>query len=289
MKSKKLNIFVHAVFCLMVVAVILPLLGVVMISVTDAEEVRRFGYRFLPEHFSLDAYRLIFANFMPVFKAMALTVCTGAFGVGMGLMFCAAMAYGISSPGFAYKKIANTFILIPMVVSGGLVPTYIVNTRLLGMGDSIWIYLIPGCSSWTIILFRTFFMGISSSLIESARIDGASELTVFARIIMPLSKSIFASQFCIGFLGNWNDFSKPLYYITNKNLYNIQYLLQNILKEASYLNELYKDNPAFAGKLLPEETIPYAMAVVSCIPVVLMFPYMQKYFSKGLTVGSVKG
>ncbi len=290
MQSKRLNFFIHLAFIIMIIAVFFPLFGIVMVSLSDAEDVKQFGYSIIPLHFSTDAYKLIFVDIMPVVKALLVTLMSAVVAPALTVILCSLMAYAISRPDFAYKKSANTYILIPMLFNGGLIPTYIVNTQLLGLGDSLMIYVVTGLvTTWNIILFRTFFVGIPSSLIEAARIDGATEFKTFTSIIIPMSKPIVASVFFTNALGRWNDFNTPLYYITNKDYYNIQYFLQNILREASFINQTYKDNPAFAGQRLPEETLPYAMAVIACIPVLLLFPYMQKFFSKGMAIGAVKG
>ncbi len=289
MQSKRLTLVVHILFILTIVIVFFPLIGILIISFSDAETVRQYGYSLIPMKWSVEAYKLVFANLFPLVKAVLLTLITGGISAGLTVLLCALMAYGMSRPNFAYKKAANIFILIPMLFNGGLIPTYILNSQILGLNDNIMIYLVTGLvTTANIILFRTFFIGIPVSMIEAARIDGASEMKTFVKIAVPMSKSIVASIFFTTLLQKWNDFETPLYYIRDKNLYNIQYFLQKIIRDATYINELYKNSAVFTGEHLPEETLPYAMAIVVCIPILIVFPYMQRFFSKGMAIGAVK-
>ena len=137
-------------------------------------------------------------------------------------------------------------------------------------------------------LFKTFFSQIPASLIEAAEIDGASQKRIFVSIILPMSKPIVASIFFSGMLGRWNDYSRSLYYISDKNLFDLQYFLQNALQSASFLKQTYANNPSFANDAIPVETLKFALSIISCLPVVLIFPYIQKFYSKGMAVGAVK-
>lgn len=273
----------------MVIAIVFPLIGMVTISFSNAEDVKTFGYSFIPKHFSADAYKMVFSDAVPLIKALLISLSTAVISPALTVILCASMGFAIGNPNFGYKKIANTYILIPMLFSGGLIPSYIINTQLFGLSDSYWAYIVMGLvSTWNIILFRTFFAGVPLSLLEAARIDGATEFQTLLKIIVPMSKPIIGSVFFTTALQKWNDYTVPLYYINNKDLYNIQYFLQNVIRNVQFINLTYKDNPMFAGKHLPEETLPFAVAVISCIPVMLLFPYIQKYFSKGMAVGAVK-
>ncbi len=289
MPSKKFNIFVHTVFAIMMVVVIFPLFALVMVSLSNSQDILDYGYKAFPLRFDSSAYQLIFSYSDSLMQAMLISILSSVVAPALGVVVMSLGAYGISAREFAYKKTANGIMIFTMLFNAGLVPTYIVYTQWYDLGDSIWIYLLPAVSVWNIIVFRTFFLGIPSAIIESAKIDGASELYIFTKIMLPMSKPALSSVFFLQFLYTWNDYTKPLYYITNKELYNVQYYMQNILREAKYLNQLYKDNPLFSADTLPAETLPFAITVISLIPIVLVFPYMQKFFSKGIAVGSVKG
>lgn len=289
MQSKKLNFFIHIGFIIMCIAIVFPLIGMVMVSFSNAEDVATYGYSFFPKHFSVEAYKLVFSDMVPLAKALLISLSASIISPALTVILCACMGFAIGNPNFGYKKIANTYILIPMLFSGGLIPTYIINTQVFGLSDSYLVYIALGLvSTWNIILFRSFFAGIPVSLLEAARIDGATEFQTLLKITVPMSKPIIGSVFFTTALQKWNDYTVPLYYINNKDLYNIQYFLQNVIRNIQFINQTYKDNPMFAGKHLPEETLPFAVSIISCIPVLLIFPYMQKYFSKGMAVGAVK-
>ena len=184
----------------------------------------------------------------------------------------------------------NFYIYITMLFSGGLVPSYILLAKYMHLGNSIWVYIIPALlSPWHVFMMRTFFQGIPEEIIESATIDGASEYSIFFKMILPLSKPVLATVALLTFLAKWNDWNTTLIYITDRKLYSIQYLLQEIMEKLSIL----KENPEMKQMMLqediPGETIRMAMAVVVAGPALFVFPFFQKYFVKGLTVGAVKG
>ena len=181
-----------------------------------------------------------------------------------------------------------------MLFSGGLIPTYILNTQVLNLGDSIWVYILPTLASgFHIIVFRTFFQTLPASLIESAKIDGAGELRIFFKIILPLSKPVFATVSLLILLIKWNDWNTSLIYIRNKDLFTLQFLLQRILREIEFVKNMSVNMPTGIElsqlNNTPAETMRFAMCVIAAGPMLLAFPFFQKYFVKGLTVGAVKG
>ena len=182
-----------------------------------------------------------------------------------------------------------------MLFGGGLVPGYILRTRYLGLRDNILIYLIPEVGAWSVFLFRTFFKNIDKSMIESAKIDGASKFHILVKIMLPLTKSLVALQYFNAFLGRWNNINTPLYYITDKRLYTIQYLLQEMLRDADDLRKAIEAGMVSGGMEvmdildMPIESTRYAVAVIGALPVFILFPYIQKYYAKGIMVGSTKG
>ena len=178
-----------------------------------------------------------------------------------------------------------------MLFSGGLVPTYILITRYLNLGDTIWVYIFPGLvSAWHIILLRTFFSKLPEEIIESALLDGASEIRIFVSMILPLSKPVLATVALFGALARWNDWFTAMLYINNDDLVSLQYLLQRILLNIQLIQQQNMGGVTFTVLTdIPSETMRMAMAVVVAGPMLLAFPFFQKYFVQGLTVGSVKG
>ena len=202
------------------------------------------------------------------------------------------MAYPLSRKCFKFRGIITKYIFVTMLFSGGLVPSYILNTKYLHLGNTFWIYILPGLTSaWKVIVFRTFFQGLPDGLVEAAKIDGAKEIMIFFKIILPLSTPVIASLGFMTLVGKWNDWNTTLLYIRDSKLYSLQYLLQRILREAEYVKnlQLSGESTMLSDKDLPTETMRYAMAMLAAGPMLVVFPFFQKYFAKGMVVGAVKG
>ena len=162
----------------------------------------------------------------------------------------------------------------------------------MGLRDNILIYLIPEVGAWNVFLFRTFFVNIDKSMVESAKLDGASKFQILMKIMLPLTKSLVALQYFNAFLSRWNDINTPLYYITDRKLYTVQYLLQEMLRDAQQVKEAIEAGMSTSGMPvidIPIESTRYAVAVIGALPVFILFPYIQKYYAKGIMLGSTKG
>lgn len=269
-----------------------PLYLAVMVSVTSEESILNNGYQLWPSEFSLESYRLLFTYYgSSIARSLVLTIGTGILQPLLTIFLTMCMAYPLSQPDFKGKEFWRKFLVVTMLFSGGLVPSYILNTRILGLKNSVLIYLIPSVTAWNVFLFRTFFLNIDRSMVESAKIDGANKLHILFKIMLPLTKPLVAMNFFNGFLGRWNDITTPLYYITERKLYTIQFLLQQMLRSAEEAKTLIKMGlPTNAGTIsIPVESTRFALAVIGAVPVLLLFPYLQKYYAKGIAVGSTKG
>lgn len=289
MQSKKLTLFSHLVFVLICIITFVPIFITIMLSISNETDIINYGYKVIPMHIDFSAYKLIFTDISSVATATGISILNSFVSPALMVLMCGSIGYALSQPIFRARKYIMYFILVTMLFSGGLIPSYIINTQYLGLANNIMAYIVLGLvSGWNIILFKTFFSQIPASLIEAANIDGASQSRILVSVVIPMSKSIVASMFFMSMLGRWNDYSTSLYYMSDKHLYNLQYFLQKALQESSFLKETYANNPAFSNGDLPFETLKFALAIVSCIPVLISFPYMQKYFSKGMAVGSVK-
>ena len=182
-----------------------------------------------------------------------------------------------------------------MLFGGGTIPTYILITKYLKLGNTIWVYVLTGlCSAFNIIVFKTFFKGTAESIIESAKIDGANEFRIFFSMILPLSKPVLATIGLMVLLGKWGDWYTSLLYIKDQELYTLQYLLQKVLREAEFIKQMAKEMPlgveaATAADGTPTETMKFELCIIAAGPMLVIFPFFQKYFAKGFTVGSVKG
>ncbi|MDR2751508.1 MAG: carbohydrate ABC transporter permease, partial [Clostridiales bacterium] len=186
------------------------------------------------------------------------------------------------------------YIFITMIFGGGLIPSYIINTQYLHLGNTIWIYIVPGLvSGFYIIVLRTFFQGLPASLSESAKLDGASEPSIFLNIVLPLSKPVLATVSLLILLDRWNNWYTALIYIRDTRLYTLQFLLQKILMESQAMQAMIDNIPPWASRQysfrMPLESLRYAMCIIAAGPMLVIFPFFQKYFARGLTIGAVKG
>lgn len=293
MKALKLNIIEHLFFIIISAAFIWPLLMVISISVTNENVILQNGYRLIPANIDLSAYKMVFLNPKQIIDAYKVTALTAIVGTVLSVAIQAMLAFPLSRGSYPYRKQLTFFVFFTMLFGGGLIPSYILNTQYLHLGNSIWIYIFPSLVvGWNIIVIRTFFQGIPSSLIESAKVDGAREWLIFFRIIIPLSKPVLATMALMTLLAKWNDWYTSLIYIRDTELYTLQYLLQRILREVEFINNMLQDATTgniSTGQALPAESMRFAMAIVATGPMLLVFPFFQKYFAKGLTIGAVKG
>ena len=290
-KSKRIP---NIMFCLGSLVFILPFVLIISASFSDEQTLLSEGYKLIPSVFSTEAYKYVFRNPQQLLDSYKVTIIYSIVATVLGVVVMAMLAYPLSRPNYKYKKIATFFIFFTMLFSGGLVPTYIWITRYLHLGDTIWVYILPCLvNAFHVIVIRSFFQGLPQALMESAKIDGASELQTFFKIVMPLSKPVIATISLLTLLSRWNDWNTALIYIKSSNLYSLQYLLQKILREAEFVKNMAESSPVAGVDLdlsnLPSVTIRFAMCMVAAGPMLIIFPFFQKYFAKGLTVGAVKG
>ncbi|MFI3212988.1 MAG: carbohydrate ABC transporter permease [Eubacteriales bacterium] len=273
---------------------LLPLLLVISISFTPEVGIKANGFLLFPESWSLEAYKAIFADPSAVIKAYIVTAAQAFLTMAAATLIMAMCAYPLSRKNFVLRGPIMFMILFTMLFHGGLIPTYILNSKWLGLKDTFWIYVLPSLvGAWYIIVLRTFFSQLPDALVDSAKIDGAKELRIFFQIVLPLSKPVLATVSLLILLDKWNDWMTSLIYITNQDLYTLQYLLQRILDQIEFVKTLAAQAMGMSAladfENLPGENMRFAMSVVAAGPMMLVFPFFQKYFVKGLTVGSVKG
>lgn len=290
--SKKTNIGLNILFALLAAMCIIPFILVVIISFTSEKSLRLNGYQFWPSEWSIEAYKYIFSSSSSILHSYAITIIITIAGTLLGLFIMTTFAYALSRKNFAYKKFFTNLIFIPMLFSGGMVASYLVVTSL-GMKNTLWALILPVCvSSFNIIILRTFFKTtVPDAIIESAKIDGASEWYLFLKIVLPISLPAIATIALFLILGIWNDWFNAMLYIDQADLMPLQYLLVKLESSMEFLvnntNKLGTDAIEAAANL-PQESAKMAIVVVSTLPVVCSYPFLQKYFVSGLTIGAVK-
>lgn len=292
-KKKRLGkgqIALHAVFIVLVLMYIIPFILVISISFSDETSLIRNGYSLIPHVFSLEAYKMVFNNPAQIFQSYKVTIIFTVTVTALSVLVMGVMAYPLSRPNFRFRGPLSFYVLFTMLFSGGMVPTYLLIVKYLHMDNTIWVYILPGLvSAYNLIIIRTNYRSLPEELIEAAKMDGATELYICFKIVMPLCKPVLASVGFLFFVAKWNDWNTALLYITDPRLYSLQYLLQKILNEAEFLKQLAESGELMGGEVFPSESYRYAMALVAAGPVLCVFPFFQKYFAKGMTLGGVKG
>lgn len=291
-RSKQDKYFEAAAYIIMTIVMILvlfPFLLLFMSSVTEESSLLINGYSIFPREFSLGAYAYIWQSRDTIFRAYATTICITAVGTCLNVLITALVAYPLSLDYLPGKKICSFLLLFTMLFNGGLVPTYMVYTTVLHIKNTYFALLMPNLlfSAFNAIIVRTYLRcNIPQELYESARIDGASEIHIFCRLVLPLGKSIFVTIGIFSGLGYWNDWMNGLYYVSESSKYSIQQLLNVMVKNIQYLTQYGK---SVAGEGIPSISLRMAIAFVAMVPVLVLYPFLQKYFEKGITLGAVKG
>lgn len=291
-KANRIYQIVLCVFFTVISLIVLyPFLLLVGVSLTDETDIIQNGYHLIPEHFSLEAYKYIFKNPTSIIGAYKTTIIYSVVGTFLSVLLNAMFAYPLTRKDLPGRTGVSFYLYFTMLFGGGLVPSYILNTQYLHLGDSIWIYIIPSLiSGYNVFMMRSFFQGLPEEMFESMKIDGASQFNIFFRTVIPLSKPVLATVAVTCFMGKWNDWYTAMIYINKEDLISLQYYLQRIMKNIELLQTMEKSMVGMVNtSQIPAETVRMAMAVVVAGPALLVFPFFQKYFVSGLTIGSVKG
>ena len=289
------NFLFNLMFLILALVCFLPIIFIFIISITKNEVLRTEGYKLFvtAETVSLDAYTFLWGQKHIILNALVISVKVTAIGTVLGVMLTCLMGYVLSRKEHKLNGFLTMLVFIPMVFGGGLASSYVVNTQILGLRDNLWVLILPlAVSSFNVTIARTFFRTtVPDSIIESAKIDGASQWTVFFRIVLPISKPVLATIALFLAFGYWNDWYQSMLYINDSSLTSLQATLDSMQKSLEYLTK----NPS-AGmtsadlkKAMPEEAVRMAIAFVVAVPIACIYPFFQKYFISGLTVGAVKG
>jgi putative aldouronate transport system permease protein len=251
------------------------------------------GYSFFPKKFSFEAYGYIISSGTKILKAYGVSIIVTVIGTLMHVTLAALMAYPLSLKKLPYRNVLAFFVFFTMLFNGGIVPSYLMWTGIFHIKDTILAQLLPNflLSAWNVMIIRTYFSStIPESLYEAAEIDGASQFRIFIQLVLPLGKPILVTMGTFAGLMYWNDWTNGLYYIVrNKDLYNVQNLLNQMVTNIQYLANSNNSNVSSAAASIPSTAIQMAIAFVAILPIMMIFPLFQKYYSKGLMMGGVKG
>lgn len=291
--AKRFKVISTVVLAILAVIALLPIVLIVIASFTDETTLLRNGYSFWPEMWSTDAYVYMMQQGATIFRAYGISVLVTFIGTVISVLITTMIAYPMSRKNFKYKNALAFFVFFTMLFNGGVVPSYMMWTQIFNIKNSIWALILPNylCGAFNIFLVRNYYSNaIPDALIESAQIDGASELTIFFKIIFPLAVPTVATISLFTALTYWNDWVNALYYIQKPQYYGIQNLLIRIMNNIQYLKSGAASVAVGTGAIsLPSNAVRMSMAVIGILPIVVIYPFVQKYFVKGVVVGAVKG
>lgn len=280
----------HAVLILLTVLAVAPFLLMLSGSLTDNATLTRYGYQFWPKVFSMEAYEYIIREWAQIGNAYFITIAVTAAGTVLSLFLVSTASFALSQKEVPGLNVVFVLILITLLFNGGAVSSYIIYTNLFHIKNTIWALLIPNLmlNGFNLILVRNYMMhSIPEELQSAAEIDGAGVFKIYLKIILPLSKPIMATVGLLTALGYWNDWTNGLYFITDSNLYSVQLLLNKMNENIQYLAS--HSELGAVQQSLPGTSIRMAIAVVGILPVLIIYPFFQKYFAQGITMGAVKG
>lgn len=291
--KKGFQIAAHIIMIALTICCLFPFLLLIISSFTDESTLIREGYSIFPSKLGLQSYTYLLRNIAKIGRAYGITILVTFVGTATSMMMTILMAYPLSRRELYGRNILAFFVFFTMLFNGGLVPTYIMYTRYLHIKNTLWALLIPSLlvNAFYVIMMRTYFTtNIPDAVIEAARIDGAGEWRTLFSVVLPLSGPMIATLALLIGLGYWNDWKNGLYYLTDSRLYSIQNMLNQMLKDVQFLKsgadasaaaDLTQDMPCVGIKM--------AIAVIGALPVMVVYPFFQKYFVKGITIGAVKG
>ena len=271
---------------------LLPLLLVVIASFSSQQSIAEKGFSFFPTAWSLDAWNYVFQSGTQILKSYGVSIAVTVVGTFLALLFMSMIAFSLSRRNFVLRKFLSIYILIAMLFSGGMLAQYLVNVQVWHLKNTFWVLIFPGVNAMQIIILRTFIQSnVPDSLTEAARIDGAGEIRTFFQIVIPIMKPALAA---VGFMlavSYWNDWQRGYLYITDNNLTQLQLLMIRIEKNIEFLLDNSNATPEIIAMRasIPQATSRMAIMLICAGPILVAYPFFQKYFIKGLTIGSVKG
>lgn len=290
--EKIFNVFNIVLMLVISVVLIYPYLNQAAISFNDGMDTALGGITIFPRKFTVQNYALVFSNHS-IWKAALLSVIRVLLQIVLSISIVFAAAFGLTRKNLPYKRQLTLFLMIPAYVSAGVIPIYI-TYRYLGLINSFWVYIVPGLFTfYNMVIVRSFLQELPSSLEEAATIDGAGDFCVMTKIAVPLCKPVLATIALWVAVGAWNDWTSTLYYVTEPDLYTLQYIMMKLIKESEVAQQMAAEAAVTGtgnGAFIPtSESVKAATLIVTTVPIIMVYPFLQKYFVSGVTLGAVKG
>ena len=285
--NMRFQILANFILIMFTIFVITPFILLITSSFTEESTLIRNGYSFFPEKFSLEAYAYIWKNASKIMRAYGITILVTVVGTAVNVILSTMIAYPLSLEQLPGRRAITFYLFFTMLFSGGLVPSYLLYSNYFHIKNTIWALIVPNLllSAMNVLLIRTYIStSIPSALFEAAKVDGAGEFTVFFKLVIPLSKPIIVTMGTFAGLGYWNDWTNGLYYLTDTKYYSIQNLLNKMITDIQVLssNSSMASQASSEMAKLPTVGVRMAIAVVAMLPIFVVFPFLQKYFQKGI-------
>lgn len=291
--NKGFRIAAHIVLIFLCIVVAVPFLLLISSSLSSEQILLEGGYKLWPKEFSLSAYQYLFRGAGNLFQAYGVTFTVTIAGTCLGLLLTTLLAYALSIRDLPYRRLLSFLVFFTMLFNGGLIPTYMMYTNIFHIKNTIWALLFPYLlvNAFYIIIARSFFStSIPIEIIEAARIDGAGEVQNLFKVVLPMSLPILATLGLMIALAYWNNWTNGLYFVTKRELYSVQQLLTEMVNNMQAMQSgQFSNMDPESLKNLPSTAMKMATALMSVLPVMLIYPFFQKYFVKGITLGAVKG
>lgn len=291
-ESKTFNRAATVILTALVILTMLPIILLMIASVTKEQSLLRDGYSFFPKELSLDAYYYMVKQGAMIGHAYGVSLLVTVAGTVLSLLLTTMLAYPMSRRSFKYQRILSFFVFFTMLFNGGIVPSYILWSRYLHIKNTIWALILPNylVTAFNVILVKNFYQNnVPDALVEAAQIDGASEMGIFYKIMFPLARPVVATVSLFTGLCYWNDWTNGLYYVRDTQMYGIQNLLNKMISDLTALTQNASGASTVAIAEIPSASVRMAIAFVAMLPILCMYPFLQKYFTKGIALGAVKG
>ena len=290
-ESKVFNRVSTTILTVMVTLTLLPILLIIIASFTEETSLLQNGYSFIPKAWSFDAYYYIIKQGSVILRAYGVSVLVTVVGTVLSVAITTTLAYPMARTSFRYRNVLSFFVFFTMLFSGGIVPSYIMWTNYFHIKNTIWALIVPNylVPAFNVILVKNFYANnIPGSLIEAAQLDGATEMQIFRKLVFPMARPVVATISLFTGLCYWNDWTNGLYYVDNQKLYSIQLLLMKIMNNIEALKA--NANLMGAGAIsLPGTSVRVAIAFIGILPILIVYPFVQKYLVEGVVIGAVKG
>lgn len=289
-KDRMLLAFAHVFLGALALLYVIPFIAMISASLTDEKHLDLHGYGLFPGKFSLTAFSYIFSASSSIPRGYGVSIAVTIIGTVLSLLVTSMMAYALSRKALRYRGAISFFVFFTMLFQGGLVPYYLVVSKMLKLTDTLWVMILPfTVNAFNLILLRTYFGGVDDAIMESAKIDGAKELRVLFSIVLPLALPGVVTIALFYSLQYWNDWFTALLFINRRELYPLQYLLRQIISTIEFLSSPDAKVASQAAFAIPTKAVRMATTVVTVGPILLLYPFVQRYFIKGLAIGGVKG